>query len=585
MDDEVVTTTPEHPDLTDSERAAALVLAGWALTRSGDLLAWGEQAIRLAVRNLNDVIDAAHLAGIGPEAARELVTSRARLGSLGAHYLEREIRGWGDIYDNGARPLGPWDQMLDLHTRPGPATPGQLHPGWEATVPGALARAGVDLARGEIQWEAAYFRFSDATDFGQHAGLTPDQAAWLVTAHGTALGDISREQVTAEIDDWNTSFALDLAGHLADGAEPPGFWAAAKDARVAKGAGDYEAAAAAWLAARDLLPTGHLLRDGLDSLVYALRAAQATGEYVTHFGTIAHFFAAMTPVPLGVPDPAWTSDTLAAAVREHAARLGGDTPAWRKVRSWSDRDIAGAIQDCRDPGEAIARACLTATFEVAEQRQEQPLADGAFSRPPAPQPPAMDDEAVTVPGGTGVTITKATPELQAGDVILEHGMRVRIERLMRTSHSPGGRCDAWYRSEHEVPPSEVWAAGIARNDGRGEACRVTYAWDGRVLNTAEACEAGVVPAHFLYNEARHTQGPGPGREGQWTVQGNDLATWTVELPGGKADPGWGRSAAPRPVPGLEFTGAPGTPLAARAGRRPTSTAPSPAMPARPRRRQ
>lgn len=140
---------------------------------------------------------------------------------------------------------------------------------------------------------------------------------------------------------------------------------------------------------------------------------------------------------------------------------------------------------------------------------------------PAPVP--------TGAGETPTTITKSTPELQAGDVILDDGMRVRIEQLMRTSHSPGARCDAWYRSEHKVPPSEVWATGIARNDGHGEACRVTYAWDGRVLNTAEVREAGVVPAHFLYDEARHTRGPGHGREDQWTVQGNDLDTWTVEL--------------------------------------------------------
>jgi hypothetical protein len=156
---------------------------------------------------------------------------------------------------------------------------------------------------------------------------------------------------------------------------------------------------------------------------------------------------------------------------------------------------------------------------------------------------------------TPMTTTKSTPELQVGDVVLDHGMRVHIERLMRTSHSPGAWCDAWYRSEHKVPPSEVWAAGIARNDGRGESCRVTYAWDGRVLNTAEVREAGVVPAHFLYDETRHNRGPGHGREDQWTVQDNDLATWTVELPAGQAGPS-----------GLAFPARPGAGRASGPGR-------------------
>ena len=89
-----------------------------------------------------------------------------------------------------------------------------------------------------------------------------------------------------------------------------------------------------------------------------------------------------------------------------------------------------------------------------------------------------------------------TGEVRVGDVVLEHGMRVRIDEI-RTY--PGG--------EHGT----------------------VYACLGTVLNLDEVREAGIVPPSFLYNEARHSSKDAPGtREDYWVVQGNNLARWTVE---------------------------------------------------------
>jgi hypothetical protein len=361
-----------EPDAAGRARAAR------ALTLSCDLLAWSEQGIRHAAAALNDAIDAAHAAGIPAEAAQGLVTSRATLGMIGRAYLNREIRWWDDIYENGPRPVNQYDtELLDLHARPRPGTP-DLPAGWERSVPGALASAGQGLSHAETAFEQAYARFSDAADYAQHAGLTQDQAAALITSRSAPLGRLSRELVTAEAGDWDAAITLDLADELADGTEPAEFWAAARNARSAKGAGDHGAAAAAWTLARGRLPDGHLMRDGLDSLIFALHAARIGGEHVTRAGYIAHHSTT----------PARPAGWQVQAVREHASRLGDDKQGLRMILSqWSDGEIAAAFDNARDPGEAIARACLFATFERADRLRAHGPRGKSFPGPPAPQPP------------------------------------------------------------------------------------------------------------------------------------------------------------------------------------------------------
>src|SRR5208282_1981638 len=244
--------------------------AGDALSRAGQRLAEAETGVRDAVAGLNQAIDAAHVAGIGPRYARAMVNADGHLGALGRAYLNREIRSWNDIYENSPRPVNQNDsELLDLHARPRPQAPAFSH-GRASSVPGTLARAGQELVRAETGYDTAYARFSDASDFAQHARVPADQAASLVTALSGPLGDISSELVAAEVDDWDASITLDLASDFADGTEPPRFWAAVADARAEKGAGHYGAAAASWTLARDQLPSGHLMRDGLDSLISAL---------------------------------------------------------------------------------------------------------------------------------------------------------------------------------------------------------------------------------------------------------------------------------------------------------------------------
>jgi hypothetical protein len=363
--------------------------AGAALSRAGQRLAEAETGVRDAIAGLNQAIDAAHAAGIGPRYARAMVNSQARLGALGRAYLNREIRSWNDIYESGRRPVNQKDsELLDLHVRPRPQAPA-FSQGSASSVPGTLARAGQELARAETGYDTAYARFTDASDFAQYARIPAGEAASLVTAISGPLAGISREFVTAEVDDWDTSINLDLASKFADGTEPPGFWAAAADARAAKGSGDYRTAAASWMLARGQLPSGHLMRDGLDSLISALHAASGTGQHVTRDGYIVHHSTE--------PPSPWSTGQLVEAVRTHAAGLADGKQALRKVLDgWSDGAIAAAFDAARDPDEAVARACLFATLERAAAQ------------------PAM-------------TITKSTPELQVSDVVLDHGMRVRTE--------------------------------------------------------------------------------------------------------------------------------------------------------------
>ncbi|MDP9870386.1 MULTISPECIES: hypothetical protein [Streptosporangium] len=91
-------------------------------------------------------------------------------------------------------------------------------------------------------------------------------------------------------------------------------------------------------------------------------------------------------------------------------------------------------------------------------------------------------------------LTLSTPELQAGDVVLTYGMRVRL--------SPEPR--------------------IYQNRG------TVYAWNGTVENLDEVKADGFVPMSFL-SEGHWVDGKGWVYEvtGRWVIQGNDLATWAV----------------------------------------------------------
>jgi hypothetical protein len=90
-------------------------------------------------------------------------------------------------------------------------------------------------------------------------------------------------------------------------------------------------------------------------------------------------------------------------------------------------------------------------------------------------------------GGVVVLSGMNTHELRDGDVVLTHGMRVRIsgDGEVSTSH-----------------PQDV----------AGAPC---LWWAGVVENLDDVHAAGVVPRSFV-------------RDGLWTVQGNGLARWTVE---------------------------------------------------------
>jgi hypothetical protein len=100
-----------------------------------------------------------------------------------------------------------------------------------------------------------------------------------------------------------------------------------------------------------------------------------------------------------------------------------------------------------------------------------------------------------------------TSEIRPGDVVVSHGMRVRIDRTLTFGCEGHGH-----------------NGGTPHSD---ETCTI-YAHIGTVLNMAEVLNSKIVPASFLYSEERFNRGPGHGREDYWTIQGNDLATWWVE---------------------------------------------------------
>ncbi|MET8696858.1 hypothetical protein ABZV65_30460 [Streptomyces bauhiniae] len=92
---------------------------------------------------------------------------------------------------------------------------------------------------------------------------------------------------------------------------------------------------------------------------------------------------------------------------------------------------------------------------------------------------------------------KKSSELAEGDVVREHGMRVRLDSL---------------------------------DFGRGShPDRSVYAWTGTVLNMDEVREAGHVPLSWLCTH-KWESGWVVDRKDVWTVQGNDFVTWAVECP-------------------------------------------------------
>jgi hypothetical protein len=110
-----------------------------------------------------------------------------------------------------------------------------------------------------------------------------------------------------------------------------------------------------------------------------------------------------------------------------------------------------------------------------------------------------------------------TGQIRPGDVVLAHGMRVRIDTI-RPYHPGGQGCVS------DPQPRE-------REDGfRVIACDLAWACYGTVLNVTEAIEVHGIPRSFLYDAERDNKGPGHGREDFWNVQGNNLAYWAVERP-------------------------------------------------------
>jgi hypothetical protein len=101
---------------------------------------------------------------------------------------------------------------------------------------------------------------------------------------------------------------------------------------------------------------------------------------------------------------------------------------------------------------------------------------------------------------TEQTRTVKTSELKVGDIVRNYGMRIRINAI----------------TEHKDEKSHGG---------------VFWSSDGQVLNLDEVREAGIVPMSWLRTE-RFVDGEGwvTDRVDFWNVQGNDLATWQVEIP-------------------------------------------------------
>lgn len=116
---------------------------------------------------------------------------------------------------------------------------------------------------------------------------------------------------------------------------------------------------------------------------------------------------------------------------------------------------------------------------------------------------------------TDTLLSLPTNKLQAGDIVYAGGnMRVRLDTL-RTYH--GGHYWDSGRYSHDSTTGKCSAGyGPAGTDS----CCVVYSWSGTVLNLADVREYGVVPMSWLRTD--------DGRDDHWTIQGNYLATWTVQ---------------------------------------------------------
>jgi len=110
------------------------------------------------------------------------------------------------------------------------------------------------------------------------------------------------------------------------------------------------------------------------------------------------------------------------------------------------------------------------------------------------------------------TRTVNTSELQVGDIVWTYGIRVRIEHV--TTYDDRG---------------PVWSA------------------TGTVLNPDEVKAAGLVPPSFLYCYARTEAVRPEVREAHatshdhgecWSIQGNELARWTVEVAAERQTNSW-----------------------------------------------
>ncbi|MGW2496181.1 hypothetical protein ACWCV2_16985 [Streptomyces pseudogriseolus] len=99
------------------------------------------------------------------------------------------------------------------------------------------------------------------------------------------------------------------------------------------------------------------------------------------------------------------------------------------------------------------------------------------------------------------TEIKDSSQLAEGDIVRDHGMRVRLDELTTTERQ-----------------------GLT-----------VYRWAGTVLNIDEVREAQHVPMSFL-RTTKWEAGRGwvTDREDYWAVQGNKLATWAVEVPDDRA---------------------------------------------------
>jgi hypothetical protein len=99
---------------------------------------------------------------------------------------------------------------------------------------------------------------------------------------------------------------------------------------------------------------------------------------------------------------------------------------------------------------------------------------------------------------TTPTIVVDTSQIGVGDIVLNYGMRIRIDEI-------------------QVHEDETSHGGFV------------YCCLGTVLNVEDAVTIHDIPRSFMFNETRHVHGPDhpDAREDFWNVQGNDLARWTV----------------------------------------------------------